>query len=197
MQKQIASLDRHTVHLVFFYIWELSYFSTRIGGHSTVFFWILDTLVYNMYNTLDKRTIRNFPCPVVSLESRWAGLHQYGTSLVPLFPWNQDGQVYINTELPLSRCFLGIKMGRFTSIRNFPCPVISLESRWAGVHHTELCLLIYSTYLLILGIQLRHVFGRFPRCDSQQSTACTFSAASSCRVNNWLRILNLNPEILV
>jgi len=48
----------------------------------------------------------------------------------------------------------------------------------------ELCLLIYSTDLLILGIQFKHVFGHFPRCDSQQSTAFTFSAASLSSIVN-------------
>jgi hypothetical protein len=61
---------------------EFSYFSIRIVGKATVFFWILDNLVYHMSYTCDTKAIQN------------------------------------STELPLSSCLFGIKLGRFTSIQN-------------------------------------------------------------------------------
>jgi hypothetical protein len=72
---------------------EFYYFSTKIIGKATVFFWILDNLVYNMSNTY-MRSKRN--------------KELYRTSLLFWFIWNKVGQVYINTELGhLTPAFLG------------------------------------------------------------------------------------------
>jgi len=65
-----------------FNIKKFSYFSTRIVRTATVFFWILDSFVYHMYFTCDKKAIQNFPCPLVSSEKRWHGLHQPTSSFL-------------------------------------------------------------------------------------------------------------------